>query len=159
MKKSLDNIVKQFRVIVDTREQLPYKFENSITGTLLYGDYTVEYEGDIYLSEICVERKSRVAELYQATGKDRIRWEKELERLSKISLKFILCEFSYMDIIKKLPPGKLEPQCVYGSIAKWQVVYNVPFIFCENRTNARALLWKMFYEFVKHKIIEKELVL
>lgn len=159
MRKSKDSIIKQFRVVIDTREQHPYSFTGSIKDTLPWGDYTIDYEGKRYQDEICIERKARVAELYQVTGRERSRWEKELEKLSKVPIKYVLCEFSYMDIVNKLPPGKVEPQSVYGSIAKWQVVYNIPFLFCENRTNARALLWKMFYEFVKYRIVETQLKL
>jgi len=155
MKKlSKENLIKQFQVVIDTREQLPYRFKNSITMGLPTGDYTIKYGNRIYADKIICERKSRVGELYAATGKDRERWERELTRLSKIEFRFILLEFSFMDIVNKQPPGILEASSVYGSIASWYVQFNVPFVFCENRNNARAYMYKVFYEYVKHRILE-----
>lgn len=87
-----------------------------------------------------------------ATGDHRKRWERELEKLADIPYKMVLTEFSFLDVVNKQPPGDVEASSVYGSIASWQVRYGIPFMFCENRVNARAYLWKYFSEFVKHKI-------
>ena len=153
-KPSVDTLIKQFQIVIDTREQTPYKFSNSISRGLKYGDYTVSYNGKSYEDKIVIERKSAISELYSATGKERERWERELEKLKKVEIKMVLCEFSFLDIVNFPPPGILEASAVYGSIASWQVVYGVPFIFCQNRNNARAYTWKVFYEFVKHRILE-----
>lgn len=152
-KSSKEDLINKFEIVVDVREKTPYKFKNSVAWALPFGDYTVSYGGVFYQNKIVVERKSNVSELYSATGSPRERWERELEKLSKVNIKFILCEFSFLDIVNKQREGVLQASSVYGSIASWQVRFGVSFIFCENRNNARAYLWKVFYEYVKHNIL------
>jgi len=154
MKKlSQENLIKQFRVIVDSREQLPYRFQNSITKGLPTGDYTIQYDNRSYEDRIVCERKSRVGELYAATGRNRERWERELERLSKIEFRYVILEMDWLDIVNKQPPGLLESSCVYGSIIDWHIKYNIPFLFLHNRTNARMFIWKLFYFFTEKEIL------
>lgn len=153
-KPSKDTLIKKMNILVDTREQHPYLFPNSVKYTLPYGDYSIEYDGKIYYDKIVVERKGSVSELFSAAGKERDRFERELEKLSKVEIKFVLCEFDYMSIVNNQPPGILPASSVYGSIAKWQAVYGVPFIYYKNRRNARGFLWKCFYEYVKYRILE-----
>jgi len=148
--------INKFKILTAKNEQLPYKFPNTkfFTMPMGHGDYTIEYNNRAYYSKIVAERKSSVTELYEATGSQRARWERELENLSKIDIKVVLCEFSYLDIVNKQNHGKLSSASVYGSICKWQAVYGIPFIFCENRANARNFLYKMFFEYVKYKILK-----
>ena len=46
------------KIIVDTREQKPYVFENQIIKKLEIGDYSVEGHEDCF----CIERKSKADE-------------------------------------------------------------------------------------------------
>lgn len=154
-KISKENQIKQFKILTAKNEQQPYKFPNSklYTMPMGHGDYTIEYDGHSYYDKIIIERKGNVSEIYNATGSGRQRWERELENLCKVDVKLVLCEFSYLDLVNKQPYGNLPSSSVYASICKWQAVYDVPFIFCENKSNARAYLYKIFYEYVKHKIL------
>ncbi len=102
---------------------------------------------------IAVERKSGVSELYSATGTERERFENELVKLSKLQYKYIICEFTMVDLLNDAPPGKLDPKAVFGSIHAWMIKYDVPFIFAGTRQNARASALKLFEMFFKHKIL------
>ena len=148
-------MLSRYNILTDNREQEPFLYPNTVRGTLDFGDYTIEWDGVSQIGMVCCERKGSVSELYQATGSERERFERQLERMKNCSLKFVLCEFDYMSIVTNAPPGILEPQCVYGSIIKWHSVYNVPFIFCKNRTNAKNYLWKFFWEFVKYRLYKQ----
>ena len=155
-RESRENRIKKFQVLVDTREQMPYQFKNSIIKGLSTGDYTIKYEDRIYEDKILVERKRSVSELYAAVGTDRERFERELEKLAIIPFKFVVCEFDYMDLVNDQPPGQLEAPAVYGSIISWHIKYQVPFLFLKNRTNARNFIYKLFENFVKYKILHLE---
>ena len=96
-KSSQETLINKFKVIVDTREQTPYKFKGSIIRTLSYGDYTLDYENISYFNKIIIERKSSVSELFAATGSSRERWEREMEKLRSVDYKWILCEFNFKD--------------------------------------------------------------
>lgn len=152
-KPSRDTIIKRFNILTDRREQHPYLFPNTVDFTLPYGDYSIQYGDKYYYDKIVVERKGSVSELFSASGKERERFERELEKLSKVEVKVVLCEFDYLDIVNKQPPGMLSASSVYGSLAKWNAVYGVPFIFFHNYRNSRAYLWKLFYFYVEHRIL------
>ena len=153
-KPSKDTEIRKFNVLTDSREQYPYIFPTTVRVTLPFGDYSVEYEGKAYYNWIIVERKGAVSELFQASGSERERFERELEKMQEVPCRLVLCEFDYLSIVNDQPPGRLPASSVYGSICAWQVKYNVPFLFINNRRNASNFLWKMFYEFVKHKILK-----
>jgi len=155
-KSSQEDLIKKFRIVIDTREQLPYKFSDSISNKIPAGDYTIFYDGKTYENEIIVERKSREAELFNTVGSGRDRFERELEKLSAIRFKWVICEFNLLDIVNNQPPGILPVSAVYGSIISWHIVYGVPFIFAGNRANARAFVYKLFYNFVKYRILERQ---
>ncbi len=155
MKKlSQDDLIKQFRVITDTREQLPYHFIGAITKGLPCGDYSICYGNKTYENEIIIERKGAVSEIFSACGKERERFENELEKLAKIKYKWIIAEFSLLDLVNFQPPGIMNVSAVYGSLISWTVKYNVPVIFCQNRSNGRSWVYKLFYFFVKYEILK-----
>jgi len=56
------------KVVIDTREQLPYEFEDSITRTLQTGDYSIFG----YEDQVTVERKTK-ADAYGTIGRGRTR--------------------------------------------------------------------------------------
>ena len=152
-KPSKESLIKRFKIFTDNREQIPFKYPNTVYGTLQYGDYTVEYDGKLFNDKIIVERKGGISEIYSAAGSGRERWERELEKMKDVPVKLVLCEFSYMDLVNKQPYGKLPSSAVYGSICSWQARYGLSFIFCENRVNARGYLYKLFYSYVSHQIL------
>ncbi len=155
-KQSVDDLLKDFTIVIDTREQTPWVFEGSKSDTINAGDYTVAINHNNRLIKydkiFAVERKSAVSELYAATGENRERFENELEKLSKLEHKFVVCEFNMIDIENDVPPGVLLPSAVYGSIFSWHIKYGVPFLFCGNRVNARACAYKLIQFFVKYNI-------
>lgn len=153
--KEKEKQILRFKILTANNEQRPFKYPNTkfYQMPISHGDYTIEYDGKSYLDKISVERKGNISELYIATGSERKRWKKELENLSKKNIAIILCEFSFMDIVNKQPYGKLLASSVYGSICSWNAKYGISFIFCENRNNARAYMYKLFYKYVEYKIL------
>ena len=158
MKKlSIKDQIQDFTILVDSREQTPWKFDNSIIKGLPSGDYSIQWHGMDMNNRIVIERKSSVSELFSASGTDRDRWERELERLKDVEYKWVICEFPFLDFVNNTPPGKMLPSVVYGSICSWMIKYKIPFIFCENRINARSVAYKLLQFFVKYEIIEREI--
>jgi len=154
MKKKEEKLIEQFQVVVDSREQKPYRFKNSIISALPYGDYTIFYKNKNYINRICVERKSNVSELFAFSGRHRERFERELKKLSEIEYPILLLEMDFMDIVNEQPPGILLASVVYGTLISFMVKYNIHIYFVHNRVNARAVLYKLFYNFVKYKILK-----
>ena len=153
MKKDEEKAINDFRVVVDNREQLPFKFSNIMYTTLPYGDYTIEYAGKIYIDKIVIERKGNVSELFAFSGSNRERFCRELEKMKNEKYKYLLFEFDFMDIVNKQPYGKLPASTVFATLFSFMIKYQITPLFCGNRTNARNTLYKLFQFFVKYEIL------
>ena len=152
MKKQEVEAINSFTVQIDTREQTPWKFDKSESICLPYGDYSLKYEDKSYIGEIAIERKSSVSELYGFTGKERDRFVREMERMKDVKYKYILCEFNYLDIAR-FDYGKVQPTTVMATIWSFCIKYQIPILFCGNRCQARATLYKLFQFYVKYSVL------
>ncbi len=78
------------------------------------------------------ERKS-LLDAYGTFGQGRERFERELEKLSRLRFGFVVIEADW-DTICCRPPSrsKLKPKTVIRSMAAWAVRYGVHFYWCPN---------------------------
>ena len=135
-----------FTIVVDTREQKPYRFAGSVTKGLPAGDYSVlGLEG-----RVVVERK-RVQELFTCAGVDRKRFERELERLSRYDYAAVVIEGRLSDALEPSPFSKVSPKAVVSSLVSWSVKYGVHVFFADDRRLARALTLKILCKFAQHR--------
>ena len=122
------------RLLVDTREQLPYEFSDAVTvqrATLNAGDYSVAG----LTANVAIERKSAddfVGSI--TTGRERF-WEC-CDRLSRLDFACIVVECSIDYILKGYYRSKARPQSVIGSALAIHVDFGVPVIWAGNRDNA-----------------------
>jgi ERCC4-type nuclease len=149
MKKSS---IQDFTIIIDTREQRPYTFQNikpeppeTIIQGLTTGDYSVaELE-----SRICVERKSMV-DLFGSVGKGRARFECEMERMNKFDYAALVIESDLSSIFVNPPAwSKMHPKVVFRTIISWSQRYNVYVWPMWNRESAERvtyLILKRYYD-------------
>lgn len=121
-----------FSVVIDSREQLPYRFSGlradarhknkpllvqTVTKTLGSGDYSIEG----LEHEIAVERKS-LADLFGTLGSGRERFSRELERLSKMNHAAVVIEASWHEILNPRSNGvqsELNPKTIFRSVVAW----------------------------------------
>lgn len=125
------------RIIVDTREQTPLLFTRlaSEVSGLTTGDYSFS-GGETYMA---VERKS-VADLVGCcTGVDRARFERELHRLRGFKFKRLLVVGYAYEITEHQYRSRLDPEAVMGTLAAFEVRYEVPIVFAANAED--AALW------------------
>jgi len=137
--------MSDFVVIVDTREQNPYTFEDIspppdiVTGGLKTGDYSIEG----YESRIAVERKSLV-DLYGSVGNGRKRFEKEMERMFDLEFAAVVCEADWFTVLRNPPSrSKMNPKSVYATILAWMQRYRVHWLMCPNRSFAEKTTYRM----------------
>lgn len=123
-----------FTVVVDTREQCPYRFESIVADVredplrrpiaipyvrrfLPQGDYSIVG----HESAIAIERKS-ITDLFGTLGQGRRRFEAELARLqSDAKFAAVVVEAEWSEILSSPPAwSKLSPKTVYRSILAWQ---------------------------------------
>ena len=156
-------ITNAFKIIVDNREQAPWRF-SGITDersgypliiplvtnkSLATGDYSIEGLGHL----ITVERKS-VGDFRGSVTAERERFEREMERMANMRYADVVIEGSWADLTK---PGQystsVSPKVFTRTIASWSRRYGVHFWLMDDRRCAevwafRLLLtaWKQLQE-------------
>jgi ERCC4-type nuclease len=119
--------MSNFTIIIDTREQRPWRFPNgaeTVRGTLTTGDYSVVGLED----KVTIERKS-LADLYNTAGQNRGRFERELERMRSFDFAAIIIEATWEDIARRPPPrSEMRPKSVIRSLMAWAQRYKVHVI-------------------------------
>lgn len=143
----------------------PWTFEDITTGgempkriivktekrRLMTGDYSIVGFED----RIAVERKER-SDAYQSFGRERRRFEAELERLSQMDYAAVLVEDTW-DGMEHRPPrnSKMLPESVIESMIAWQQRYGVHFLLVSGRRQAERLCFRVLRRF--HRDIETKL--
>lgn len=141
------------RILVDTREQLPWQFEHidyqtgevtnhpSVLDTLGEGDYSLEG----LESYVRLERKS-LPDLVQTITWGRKAWCAELSRLQEtIQHPFIYVEGCWHDIAEHAYRNNVKPQAVTGSVLSFMHDFaRVQWVWCGTRRLAEAMAVRHF---------------
>jgi ERCC4-type nuclease len=151
---------EDFRIIVDTREQQPWSFEDYSTSIakLDTGDYSIEGLEDT----ICIERKKSVSEV--ANNITESRFKDVINRLKEIKYPFVLLEFDLYDVLR-YPVGsnvpkrmwskiRISPAFIMKNILDLELKHNIHVIFCGDEVNASKLAGMIFKRMYYH--ISKE---
>lgn len=130
-------------IIIDTREQAPWRFSNlpSEPGSLATGDYSIR--GLEHL--IVLERKS-VGDLLAVIGRERIRFKRELARLRGFRFRCLVIEASYADLERGEWRSQLKPSHVLGSLSAWMVQFELPIWLAGNHESAARFAEKYLYQ-------------
>jgi len=135
------SVVRQPVVVVDTREQKPYRFPRSVTQMLQTGDYSIQGFED----QVTIERKTK-QDAYSSLGGGRARFQREMERLADFDYAAVVIETSLPDFLTPPPFSRLNPNSAICTLLAWSVRYGVHVFFAGDRANgnnvARQLLTK-----------------
>ena len=108
--------------IIDSREQNALNLEplTSVTSTLPTGDYSIRGLEHV----VAIERKS-LDDLVGCVGRDRERFEREVQRLLAYPVRILVVESSWEAIESHEPinpqwRGKVTREAVLGSLMGWQ---------------------------------------
>jgi len=145
---------KTVTILVDDRENNPwtldhpdFKFE---TQRLKVGDYTIAGAEN----HVAIEKKSGIVELItNLSSKDRPRFKRFLEKLSKYPIKCIVIEDSLSHIeaaFRACPKTHLEPASIYYWLSVITIKYQIPTLFIGNNKQQREdILYYLFSEIMK----------
>jgi ERCC4-type nuclease len=161
----LQNGVFPIPVIVDTREQRPFLFQNIAAdkqdgggqvliqierGTLKAGDYSLSN----HELKIAIERKSK-SDLFGTLGGGRKRFEAELARLMTYHVAAVVVESEWGEILTN-PPSRtrMEPKTVFRSVLAWQQRFQtVHWWFMPDRHAAEVTTYRILERYVKELAI------
>ena len=143
--------MKDLRMVIDTREQLPYQFKNAVVKTLKLGDYApLGYE-----NEIAIERKS-LADWASSITKGRARLEREILRAKKELKFFAIIIETDLDKIWKAPLySQINRKALVNVIPRWMVKYNIPILFGSNRVKSKYLVRELCEAYADYKTSDK----
>jgi|694.fasta_scaffold92225_2 ERCC4-type nuclease len=148
-----------FTIIVDTREQQPWSFDNFAVANkkLDTGDYSIE--GLQHL--LCIERKKSISEF--ANNIIESRFKDVVIRMSQLKYSFLLLEFSLEDVLiypigSTVPKRmwdkiKISPAFLLKNLLELQLNHNIIVYFCGNASDAEKMAE---YIFKKIYYIEKQ---
>lgn len=152
---------EDFTIIVDTREQQPWTFEEYVVANkkLDTGDYSIEGLQDFF----AIERKKSINEI--ANNIVEPRFKDVLARLAQLKYSFLLLEFGMTDVLyypvgSNLPKKmwdkvRITPAFIMKNILDWQLKYNINVLFCNNASNAEKtaeyILKRIYLEYQKIK--------
>ena len=142
---SLREAAKGFVVVTDTREQVPWDLAPFCQerGTLDTGDYGLRQMPGL----LCLERKGGgLGDLMACIGRERERFERELLRMQGFRFKFVIVEGSWQDLCTGSYRSHVPPAAAMGTIAKWQVEWGIPFLFCDSRGAAEAMAIRLLVQ-------------
>lgn len=150
-----------FTIIVDTREQRPYKFAGIVgdvkdggrlVSVPLHGDCIPagDYSIQGWTDKVAVERKSK-ADLYSTLGSGRARFGRELERLDSLWWAAVVVEADWRELLQEPPPySRLLPKTVYRSVVAWQMRFpSVHWWMCPGREFAERTTFRLLERFWK----------
>ena len=141
-----DDVPEDMKILIDTREQLPMSFDNSMTQKLDFGDYAVAGQ---YYSPTFVDRKSQ-DDFRSTFGKDIDRFRREMDRCVEFgSYMFVVIE-SHIDKIEtenKYNKFKSNLTYLWHNVRDLMATYpdNLQFVFAHNRAGAEKIIPKILY--------------
>ena len=146
-KREQDQITKSMIVVIDSREKkmdhitslydkqkVKYRVEK-----LDFADYTfiipankdLDIKEDILFHDlVSVERKSGISEISNNITVGRKRFQAEYERHKGLMV-LMIEDDKYKDICESNYRSKVSNKSLLGTLHKWMIKYNVPFIFVE----------------------------
>lgn len=171
----IENTLKTFRVIADTREQRTPRSEERFASigsaieraTLNYCDYCANitlpngvpiYDISTTIKPVCaIERKMSLDELAGCFTRDRDRFEKELSRASENnSIVYLLIENASWEAIEKHRyRSRFNPNAFTASLVAWIARYNIRPIMCKADTSGR-LIREILYRDIKERLTKGE---
>jgi DNA excision repair protein ERCC-4 len=130
-------------IVVDTREQLPWRFDTrlvrellgrpiaTVRGTLAEGDYAVQGMEGV----VAIERKS-LPDFVMSVTTERPRFWAELERLQPYRVRAVVIEASVVDVEVQAYRSQARPQSIIASALAISADFGIPVVWSGCRESA-----------------------
>ena len=137
-------------ILVDAREQRPFNFEHERYDvqiqpwTLTVGDYSLRGLED----KVAVERKS-LPDLVQCLGRERERFERELQRGAALDAFAVVVEGSWSDLANGNFRSQFNPHAACQSVLAFMSRYRLPVLFAGSRPAAEYVTWGFLRQYLE----------
>lgn len=132
---------EQLTAIIDTREQAPLDLAplRCERATLTTGDYSLKGLEHV----IAIERKSE-ADLLACVGRERERFDREVQRLLAYSVRALVVESSWGAVECGQWRGQVKPAQVFGSLVGW-IARGLPVVMAGNHERAGQIVARLLF--------------
>jgi ERCC4-type nuclease len=134
------------RIVIDTREQRAYAFPNAVVRSLRSGDYSIEGLED----RVAIERKTK-SDAFNSLGRNRGRFEREVQRLAELRYAAIVIEASLADFLRAPAFSQMSARAAARSLLAWSVRYRLPVFWAGDRRHGRAVTMRLLEAFVRYE--------
>lgn len=136
------------KIIVDTREQVPYTFARwpeveVVRNALQTGDYSLSG----LENRIALERKSLDDLVGCLMGDARARFERELARGRGLDCFAVLIEAGVLDVTMHRYRSRMLPKAVMASVSAFTVRYGTSFIWCGDMAHAEGMAYSLLSKY------------
>ena len=142
--------MKDYVIVVDSREKRALRSEGVIKSTLKTGDYSILG----FENKIAIERKSPI-DLFGTLTSSHKRFKAELVRAQKLEYFAIIIDSSLSDIIKKSFKGskysKIKGLQIARILFTQHFRYGPQIFFSGSRNESKLIIENLFEAFYKHK--------
>ena len=143
--------MKDYTIIVDSREQKPYFNKNIEVKGLKTGDYSIKG----YENKICIERKSLI-DLFGTLGAGNKRFKKELERAQELDYFAIIIDGTFRQVRDKDFEGsyhsKMKGYIINKILFTLIVKYNIHVFFGGDRKQSKSIIKQIFDAYIRNEV-------
>ena len=136
------------KILIDTREQLPFKFDRYGVqverGTLPVGDYSIPGFED----RVSIERKSLDDLIGCLMGKNRVRFERELCKGTSYEVFNVVIEAPFTDLIHGRYQNHMRRKGAVQSVMAFAVRYRTSFVSAGSRPLAEHETYSLSEKFI-----------
>jgi len=100
--------------------------------------------------QVAVERKSK-EDAYQCVGASRERFERCLDRLSRLDRAAIVIEATLPEFVVPPPRTRITARMAVRSYLSWSCQFGIPVFWCGDRSYSQAVTLRWLLSFVKHR--------
>ena len=139
-------------ILIDSREQKPFTFSHekynvqTEIGTLDTGDYSLLG----LTNKVAIERKS-LPDLVMCLGRERERFERELQRATGLDFFAVVVEASWQDLILGNYRSKLSPHSACQSVMAFMNRYKTTFMFAGTVLQAEYCTWSFLRQYIENQ--------
>lgn len=153
MKTWSRELKEDMRILIDSREQLPFSFAGYDVAPEVVGLPVGDYSLPGFEDRVALERKALDDLIGCLIGSNRDRFEKELYKGRHYDLFAVVVEAPLSAVSQGRYKSEMKAHSALQSIITFQVRYRVPFVWAGNRVGAEYvtfhLLAKYLYEIEK----------
>jgi len=141
------------RIIQDSREQAPFRFEGFPAVVEVAGLDAGDYSLAGFERRVAVERKS-IQDLVGCLTGERPRFERELQRLKAMDAAAVVVEATADDLRAGHFRARLNPEAAWQSVLAFTQRYRIPFFWAENRADAEETTFHLLRHYQHDRMRE-----